>query len=153
MKRQLSKEEKICICAVEVMGREFLGAAYLLCHPKTRAKSESSLAVMQSRWFASAWSKAFRREMRAKISGMAIVQGAELTTRSGILERLQAISRSLNGKDELSALQLLAKMQGLDRPDEHEDNSEKRVYFLPWVSSCRNCALMKIYMKMQNNEK
>ena len=78
-------------------------------------------------------------------------KGNELTTRTGILSRLRQISGSLAGKDELSAIQLLAKMQGFDRPDERE-TAEKRVYFLPWVSSCRNCALINIYNKVRARE-
>lgn len=72
-------------------------------------------------------------------------EGDDLTTRAGMLARLQQISKSLAGKDELSALQLLAKMQGLDKPDEQE-TAEKRVYFLPWVSNCRTCELMRVYI-------
>lgn len=72
----------------------------------------------------------------------------EFATRSGILDRLSDITENLTGKEELQALQLLAKMQGLDKPDEQEEE-EKRVYFLPWVSGCRSCALMEVYRRNQ----
>lgn len=72
----------------------------------------------------------------------------ELATRAGILKNLADICEQLQGKEQLQALQLLAKMQGLDKPDEQEEE-EKRVYFLPWVSNCRSCALMEIYKKNQ----
>lgn len=72
----------------------------------------------------------------------------EFATRSGILRNLADICDQLQGKEQLQALQLLAKMQGLDKPDEQEEE-EKRVYFLPWVSGCRSCALMEAYRRNQ----
>jgi len=72
----------------------------------------------------------------------------EFATRSGILRNLADICDQLQGKEQLQALQLLAKMQGLDKPDEQEEE-EKRVYFLPWVSGCRSCALMEVYKRNQ----
>lgn len=68
----------------------------------------------------------------------------ELRTRGGIIDNLINEVSIVHGKDAIGGLQTLAKLQGYDKPDEAEQD-ERRRYFLPWVSRCRNCALMKLY--------
>jgi len=75
----------------------------------------------------------------------------EFRTRSGLIEKIITQSTLVNGKDAISALQTLAKLQGFDKPDEQEQE-EKRSYFLPWVSNCRSCQLMKLYQKTINDK-
>lgn len=68
----------------------------------------------------------------------------ELRTRGGIIDSLITEVSGVHGKEAIGGLQTLAKLQGYDKPDEAEQD-ERRRYFLPWVSRCRNCALMKLY--------
>ena len=70
----------------------------------------------------------------------------EFKSRSGLIEKIITQSRLVTGKDAISALQTLAKLQGFDKPDESE-TEDKRKYFLPWVSHCRTCKLMEAYKK------
>ena len=71
----------------------------------------------------------------------------ELTTRDGLIKNLiDSVSLS-SGKDKISGLQTLAKLQGFDKPDEINED-DKRTYFLPWVSHCRTCELMKLYKQI-----
>lgn len=76
----------------------------------------------------------------------------EFKTRSGLIEKIITQSTLVTGKDAISALQTLAKLQGFDKPDEME-NEEKRRYFLPWVSHCRSCKLMEAYKKAMQEAK
>ena len=75
----------------------------------------------------------------------------ELQTREGIIKNLINSVSTISGKDKVSGLQTLAKLQGFDKPDESNEE-EKRTYFLPWVSHCRTCKLMQIY-KTINEQK
>lgn len=68
----------------------------------------------------------------------------ELQTREGIIKNLINSVSVISGKDKVSGLQTLAKLQGFDKPEEANED-EKRTYFLPWVSHCRTCQLMKLY--------
>lgn len=68
----------------------------------------------------------------------------ELQTREGIIRNLIDSVSIISGKDKVSGLQTLAKLQGFDKPEEANED-EKRTYFLPWVSHCRTCQLMKLY--------
>lgn len=75
----------------------------------------------------------------------------EFRTRNGLIEKIITQSTLVNGKDAISALQTLAKLQGFDKPEDTETD-DKRSYFLPWVSHCRTCQLMKCYIKAQNDK-
>lgn len=73
-------------------------------------------------------------------------EGEEFKTRSGIIGKIIRLTRNLNEKDELTALLSLAKMQGLDKPDEMQED-ERRRFVLTWLSHCRTCALMRLYLE------
>ena len=73
----------------------------------------------------------------------------EYKTRSGLIEKIINQVNITSGKEAISGLQTLAKMQGLDKPDEQTEE-ERRKYFLPWVSHCRSCKLMAIYKEILN---
>lgn len=70
------------------------------------------------------------------------------TTRAGIVEEMIKNVTSVGGKDRLTALQSLAKMQGLDKPDDKKED-EKRVFVLRWLSQCRTCKLLKLFQDLQ----
>ena len=71
----------------------------------------------------------------------------EYTTRAGLVSKIITEVRECSGKDAISGLQTLAKMQGLDKPDE-ETIEDARKFFLPWVSSCKSCNLMRLFREI-----
>ena len=75
----------------------------------------------------------------------------ELKTREGLISNLIDSVSVISGKDKVSGLQTLAKLQGFDKPEESNEE-EKRTYFLPWVSHCRTCQLMKLYKQVTEQE-
>jgi hypothetical protein len=152
-KETLNISEQIAMCGVLLLGREVLVPAYKLCHPRTKTTSENSLTVMTSRWYASPVAQKFREDMTAKITRKSINDGADLTTRNGIISELIASVKATAGKDAISGLQSLAKIQGLDKPEEAEQNDPRR-FFLAWKSDCRRCELMKLFRQtLREHEK
>lgn len=75
----------------------------------------------------------------------------EYKTRTGLIDKIITQVNITSGKEAISGLQTLAKMQGLDKPEEQEQD-ERRKYFLPWVSHCRSCKLMTIYKEVLNTK-
>ncbi len=75
----------------------------------------------------------------------------ELQTRDGIIKNLINSVSVISGKDKVSGLQTLAKLQGFDKPDESNEE-DKRTYFLPWVSHCRTCKLMQLYKESVSDQ-
>lgn len=147
--KQLTDKEKIALAALVVLGRDYLPTAFAMSHPKAKTTSEASLKVMHSRWFASPLCKEYREEIKNGILGVAVADGNDLTTRQGVINELITATKQAKGKDAVGGLQTLAKLQGFDRPDERNDQEERRRYFLPYVSNCRNCELMKLYNEIQ----
>lgn len=70
------------------------------------------------------------------------------TTREGIVKKIMDATEGLSGKDELQGLLTLAKIQGLDRPEDTEKEDLRR-FFVAFKSDCRRCALMKLYRTLQ----
>lgn len=151
-KENLSIPDQIAMCGVMLLGREFIVQAYRMSHPRTKTTSEASLQVMVSRWYASPLAKKFRDEMKAKLTHIAISDGADLTTRDGIISELISAVKSSTGKEVIGGLQSLAKIQGLDRPEEGEQPDQRR-FFLAWKSDCRRCELMKLFREIQDKHK
>lgn len=149
----LSIKDKIGLSAIAVMGRSVAEEAFLLTHPTVRTKNRASLSVMVSRWHHSPQAEAFIKSVRA---GTATVtpsdEANDLMTREGIIDALVTATRQTQGKDSISGLTTLAKLQGFDKPDESAPD-EKRLYVLTWHSRCRQCKLMQIYLQMQKNNK
>jgi hypothetical protein len=73
-------------------------------------------------------------------------------TRKGLIEEIIKDLPLMPGKDRANVLQSLAKLQGLDKPDETEEE-EKRIFVLRYLSHCRSCKLMKLYLQIQAEEK
>ena len=76
---------------------------------------------------------------------------AEFRTRSGLIEKIITQSTLVNGKDAISALQTLAKLQGFDKPDE-ENTEDPRRYVLRWLSHCRTCKLMQLFIDLKSEK-
>lgn len=72
----------------------------------------------------------------------------QYTTREGIVKKIMDATEGLSGKDELQGLLTLAKIQGLDRPEDTEKEDLRR-FFVAFKSDCRRCALMKLYRSVK----
>lgn len=146
---RLKIEDRIALAAIALLGREVLPAAYAMCHPSVTTTNQDSLSTMYSRWYNQPQAKAYRIELADIIARRAKVEGADLTTREGIISELVTSVKQASGREAISGLQSLAKLQGYDRPTEKESKEQRR-YYLPYVSKCRTCELMKIYRRLQD---
>ena len=151
---ELTIYDKIGLSAICVMGRAVAEAAFLLTHPTVKTKNRASLGVMVSRWHHSPQAEAFINEARA---GTATVtpspdEANDFYTRSGIIDALVTATKQTSGKDSITGLTTLAKLQGFDKPDGELKEDDKRFFVLPWLSHCRSCALMREYLKIQQKQ-
>ena len=150
--RDLTISDKIALAAITVLGRSVTEAAFLLSHPDVKTDKKSSLAAMVSRWYQSDKAQAFIKSVRA---GKATLpendEANDLETRQGLINQLIAATRQTQGKDSISGLQTLAKLQGYDRPEEREGR-ELRRFFIAFKSDCRRCKLMELYKEVQKSK-
>ncbi|MBR1735584.1 MAG: hypothetical protein IJ736_01020 [Firmicutes bacterium] len=73
----------------------------------------------------------------------------KISDKSFILAELYRSLRILRGKERATVLMQIADLQRMKQDDFKEDE-EKRVFYLPFVSSCRSCKLMKLYKELLN---
>lgn len=73
----------------------------------------------------------------------------KISDKSFILAELYRSLRILRGKERATVLMQIADLQRMKQDDMKEDE-EKRVFYLPFVSSCRSCKLMKLYKELAN---
>ena len=73
----------------------------------------------------------------------------KISDKSFILAELYRCLRILRGKERATVLMQIADLQRMKQDDLKEDE-EKRVFYLPFVSSCRSCKLMKLYKELVN---
>ena len=151
-KRDIPIQDKIALAAIAVLGRDVAETAYRMAHTVTTT-NKASVGVMLSRWLNTPANKEFMASVRR---GTATVHvdgaAADLTSREGIIEQLITATKQTTGRDAINGLTTLAKIQGLDKPDERT-NDTHRTYVLRWLSHCRSCELMKLFLEVQNETK
>lgn len=81
---ELSKQDKIGLAAVEILGKEYALPAFMMAR-NINTSNEKSVKVLLSRWLSSQKAKEFRAEVRAKITKVATIEGNDLTTRDGLI--------------------------------------------------------------------
>lgn len=143
---KLSDRDRIAIAGAMALGKSYIAEAFLMARNITTT-NPASLATLQSRWWASEDAKAFRQQVLSMLTRVAVADGEDLRSRSGIINELINATKQTSGRDSVQALQTLAKLQGFDRPGEGEGR-ELRRFYLPYKSDCRRCKLMEIYQKI-----
>jgi len=73
----------------------------------------------------------------------------KISDKSFILAELYKSLGSLRGKERAAVLMQIADLQRMKNDDLKEDE-EKRTFYLPFVSSCRSCKLMKLYKEVES---
>lgn len=73
----------------------------------------------------------------------------KISDKSFILAELYKSLGGLRGRERASVLVQIADLQRMKQDDLKEDE-EKRTFYLPFVSSCRSCKLMKLYKEVES---
>lgn len=152
--RDLSLQDQVGLAAVAVLGRSISKVAYLMAYPSTKSNT-ASLGVQISRWLNDEKSKEFMNQVKNGMAHVIIPDSdniEDLTSREGIIDALVTATQQTQGKDKISGLQSLAKLQGFDRPQESEQ-PEPRRFFVAWKSDCRRCKLMELFREVQAENK
>ena len=151
-KRDLSVIDRLALCGVAVMGKDYALDAYKMSH-NIKTENPASLNVMVSRWLNSDKAKDFLNEVKQLYADtlMANVdEGEELSERqlTRIIERGIVSEKDAKKQADMS-LKLMAW-----RKDSQEDKEEgeKRTYFIPYASNCKACMIMGFFRQIQKGE-
>ena len=153
----LSDKERICIAALKVLGTGALDMCYRLINPTSEAR-EDVFHRQAVRWYKLPNVEAFKRDLQAVRPQLACDEVQMETdddspiTRAFLIRELRVALRSTTDpSDRASIAMKLADLSGLKGKSDEKIEDEKRRYFLPWVSHCRTCQLMKIYRELCKN--
>lgn len=150
--RKLSARDKIGLAAYAVLGKEFLSEAFRCTHDIRNAKPES-IYSMQSRWINGKQEKEFLESIRNQYADLILQNISEDIKLSN--EQLNTIIQRgiVSEKDPKKQADMSLKLMQWRKDAKTEDETkEKRVYFLPYISDCKHCQLMKIYQEIQKKK-
>ena len=152
-KEGLTAREKIAVLGVMILGREYLPEAFAMSH-QINTKSEDSLAVMRSRWYASQLCKDFRKEMTDRLSGVVIetMENCDLSDD----QLLSIIQRGIvTQRDSKDASNIAFKLMEWRKKAQTDMiiGEERRRYFIPYISDCKRCKLMELYKEVLKEKK
>lgn len=150
--RELSARDKIGLAAYAVLGKEFLSEAFRCTHDIRSAKPES-IYSMQSRWINGKQEKEFLESIRNQYADLILQNISEDIKLSN--EQLNTIIQRgiVSEKDPKKQADMSLKLMQWRKDAKAEDETkEKRVYFLPYISDCKHCQLMKIYQEIQKKK-
>lgn len=151
-KRDLSITDRIALCGVAVMGKDYAPEAYKMSH-NIRTENPASLGQMVSRWLNSDKAKDFLNEVRNTYADTLLAnadEGEELSERqlTRIIERGIVSEKDAKKQADMS-LKLMAWRK--DAQDEKGEN-EKRNYFIPYISNCKVCKIMGLFRQLRKSE-
>ena len=150
-KLTLSVTERICIAAVVILGDEWINEAYRLINPTSKSKDEATFRRQALRWWNHPNVKEFCKKLR-NASPLHEKEDATITREYLIKQLKAALRATTDPTDRASIAMKLADLSGLKGKKEETPEADKRHYFLPWVSRCRTCELMKIYNRISNQK-
>lgn len=151
-KRDLTVIDRLALCGVAVMGKDYALEAYKMSH-KIKTDNPASLGVMVSRWLNSNKAKEFLNEIKQLYADTLLAnadEGEELSERqlTRIIERGIVTEKDAKKQADMS-LKLMAWRKD---SQEEKDEREKRTYFIPYTSNCKACRIMGFFRQMQKGE-
>ena len=147
-KRDLTVIDRLALCGVAVMGKDYALEAYKMSH-KIKTDNPASLGVMVSRWLNSNKAKEFLNEVKQLYADTLLAnvdEGEELSEKqlTRIIER-GIVSEKDSKKQADMSLKLMAWKK--DAKEEGEEK-ENRTYFVPYTSNCKVCKIMGFFRQM-----
>lgn len=151
-KRDLSVTDRLALCGVAVMGKDYALEAYKMSH-KIKTDNPASLGVMVSRWLNSNKAKEFLNEVKQLYADTLLAnveEGEELNEKqlTRIIERGIVSEKDAKKQADMS-LKLMAWRK--DREADKEE-SERRTYFIPYRSRCKGCKIMGLFREFSDGD-
>lgn len=158
-KDSISIKEKIVACGVLTLGSgdEVLDEAYRLLYPGSQANGDS-LHRQARRWWRLPRIKEFRAQRHAIAQGQPqqVAETDELDDmkmRSLVISELRkALAQADKPSDRAQISIKLAEMVGVKGRKEEEEKN-RRHFYLPFISHCRTCPLMRAAVELREMEK
>lgn len=148
-KRELSVTDRLALCGVAVMGRDYAMDAYKMSH-RIKTENPASLNVMVSRWLNNPKAIEFLNEVKQMYADTLlsnVEEGEALTEKqlTRIVERGIVTEKDAKKQADMS-LKLMAWKKDSQAEVEEKD---RRLFVMPHLSKCSVCKLMGVFMSMR----
>lgn len=150
-KRELSVTDRLALCGVAVMGRDYAMDAYKMSH-RIKTENPASLNVMVSRWLNNPKATEFLNEVKQMYADTLlsnVEEGEALTEKqlTRIVERGIVTEKDAKKQADMS-LKLMAWKKDSQSEVEEKD---KRLFVMPHLSKCSVCKLMGAFLSMRED--
>ena len=146
--RELSTRDKIALAACAILPKEYYREAFLMAR-NINTTNETSLASMQTTWLNNPKAKQFRKEIRSLYADTLMDEGEQGKTLSEE-QLLRIVERGIVSEpDRKKQADMSLKLVQYRRDSDISDIEDRRKYYLPYVSHCRSCQIMKLFKELQ----
>ncbi len=146
-KIKLNDTERVCGAALFLLGESALDTIYKVVNPGSKATPEA-FHRQALRWRRGEQMQTYLEELASihqdPITNNDPKDEAPLTKGYLIRELRNSLTNVKDAEARSKIVMRLADLANLKK-EEDEAKKENRTYFLPWVSHCKTCKLMKIY--------
>lgn len=149
----LNEVEKVAGAALYLLGDGALDMIYHVVNPSSKATPDA-FHRQALRWRRGEQMQTYLEEL-ASIHRDPFKQSEETQDETPITKSylVRELRNSLSGVSDPESrskiIMRIADLTNLKKADDEETKKDPRIYFLPWVSSCRHCRLMEIYQDEQ----
>ena len=147
-KRDLSVIDRLALCGVAVMGKDYALDAYKMSH-KIKTDNPQSLNVMVSRWLNSDKAIEFLNEVK-QLSADTILSNVDESEELNEKQLTRIVERGIvTEKDAKKQADMSLKLMAWKKDaQESKEETEKRSFFIPYTSHCKTCKIMGFFRQM-----
>jgi len=149
--KKLTDLERVCIAATLTLGKDSLDMVYHVFKPDTTVESPLIFHKMALRWWNNPIVKSFANDLRSihlqrneEIIDMETEEDEPLTKAFLVKELRLALKATTDPSDRASIAMKLSDLAGLKGKDTESKEQEQRRFYLPFISHCRSCKLVKL---------
>ncbi len=152
----LNDTERVAGAALFLLGEGALDTIYGVVNPGSKATPEA-FHRQALRWRRGEQMQAYLEELASihnnPVTSIDPKDEAPLTKGYLIRELRNALTNVKDAEARSKIVMRLADLANLKKEEDEETKKDQRTYFLPWISRCKDCMLMKIFQEEQRKRK
>ena len=151
--RELSTRDKIALAACAILPKEYYREAFLMARNITTTNA-TSLASMQTQWMNNPKARQFRKEIRSLYADTLMDEGDDQGKTLSEEQLLRIVERGIVSEpDRKKQADMSLKLVQYRRDADLADVEDRRKFYLPYVSRCRSCQILKLFQEFQSQIK
>ncbi len=147
---ELTEKEKFCLSGYVATGDADM--AWRLSRPTPVTATSENAHRLALRWLRKPHVKRYLESLHSISTSRAESGNVENRTKEQMVTELNTLANSVSEpKLKADILKQIADLQQMKNQTPDSEKREQRRYYLPWVSNCKSCELMKAYRRSQRD--